>query len=138
MKTIEVKTQQEFDSLPDSFKEETDIHILKGATVKVKGGKENGLVCAHEGSHVVAVWSSVDALKGSRVDAFEGSSVQAHEGSIVYVYEGSCVFAFDGSYVFAFEGSSVSAFDGSDVYAHEGSTVTAFAGSDVKYLNPVI
>jgi len=92
MKNIKVATQEEFDNLPDSFEEETDIHILKGATVKVKGGKENGLVVAHD---------------GSRVDAYGGSRVYALNGSSVYAYKGSYVKAFKGSSVVAFEGSDV-------------------------------
>jgi len=84
MKIIEVKTQEEFDSLPDSFEEETDIHILKGTRVNVKGDKKNGVVQAHVESYVFA-------FEGSYVSAFDGSDVYAHEGSSVTAFAGSDV-----------------------------------------------
>jgi len=49
MKAIEVATQEEFDSLPNSFEERTEIHILKSTAVSVKGDKKNGFVQAHDG-----------------------------------------------------------------------------------------
>jgi len=86
MKIIEVTTQEEFDSLPNSFEEKTEIHILKGTRVNVKGDKKNGFVQAHVESYVFA---------------YEGSFVFARKGSSVFAYEGSFVFARKGSSVFA-------------------------------------
>lgn len=74
---IEIKSQAEFDDLPDSFKEFTFIYI-KECRVIVSKRRENSSVVAWENSSVVALGnSSVEARENSSVEALGNSSVVA-------------------------------------------------------------
>ena len=86
MKTIEIKTQKEFDALPDRFKEFTRINIVGTETIIVTKAWGNSSVEAWENSSVVAREnSSVVALGNSSVEARENSSVEARENSGIHL-----------------------------------------------------
>jgi hypothetical protein len=134
MTEIIIKTQKEFDKLPNEFSEYTYIYIKsKDETIIVNKAWENSRVEARENSSVVA-WgnSSVVAWGNSRVEARENSRVEAWENSRVEARENSSVVARENSSVVARENSRVEAWENSRVEARENSSVVAWGNSRVE------
>ena len=121
MKEIIVKTQAEFDALPDKFTEYTRI-LLEGR-ISVNNAREN---------------SSVEARGNSSVVARGNSSVVARENSSVVARGNSSVVAWENSSVVARENSSVEARENSSVVARENSSVVARGQSLVRVFSSAI
>ena len=151
MKTIAIKTQAEFDALPDKFDEFTVIEIRSPQDVwisitRARGSSrveawessrveawESSRVVARESSRVVArESSSVEARESSRVEARESSRVVAWESSRVEAWGSSRVVARGSSRVEAWESSRVEAWESSRVVAWESSRVVAWESSRVE------
>jgi len=138
MATIVVKTQKEFDQLPESFKELTSIEIRsdKDLTIVVKKTPGNSTVWAYGNSTVAAYGSStVRAYDSSTVAAYNSSAVWAYDSSTVYAYNSSAVWAYDSSTVWACNSSTVKAYNSSAVRACDSSTVWAYNSSTVRAYN---
>jgi hypothetical protein len=121
---ITIKTQAEFDKLPDKFERYTYINIKSTERIVVNKARENSSVEA---------WgnSSVEAWENSSVVAWENSSVEARENSSVVARENSSVVARGNSSVETRENSSVVAWGNSSVEARENSSVVARGNSSV-------
>ena len=135
MKVITIKTQKEFDKLPDKFDEYMVIEIKSSENIVIciKRAWENSSVIARENSSVIAREnSSVEARGNSSVEARENSSVIARENSSVIAWENSSVIARENSSVEACDNSSVEARDNSSVMAWENSSVIARENSSVE------
>jgi hypothetical protein len=141
MKTIIIKTQKEFDELPDSFEEFTRIEIRSSEAITIKNNKLNSVVTAYNSSKVTAYNSStvtacnssiVRAYDSSKVTAYDSSKVYACNSSIVRAYDSSTVTACNSSIVRAYDSSTVTAYDSSIVYACNSSKVTAYECSVVR------
>ena len=148
LEEITVKSQEELDAIPESFKGRIYIEFgtyfnpavvskRYGRSVVARGNssvvaRENSSVEARENSSVVA-WenSSVVARGNSSVVARENSSVEARENSSVVAWENSSVEARGNSSVVAWENSSVEARGNSSVVARENSSVEARENSSV-------
>jgi hypothetical protein len=134
MKTITIKTQAEWNALPDGFDEYTEIQIKSDASFWLKIDKmiKNAYVVAWESSHVEARESShVEARGSSHVEAWESSHVVAWGSSHVEARESSHVEARESSHVEAWESSHVVAWESSHVEAHGSSHVVAWESSHV-------
>ncbi len=151
MNEIIIKTQAEWDALPQSFAEETLIKIksspdfwliidkARGSShVEARGSshveaRESSHVEARESSHVVAWESShVVALGSSHVEAWESSHVEARGSSHVVAWGSSHVEARGSSHVEARESSHVEAWGSSHVVAWGSSHVEARESSHVE------
>jgi len=143
MNIITIKTQAEFDALPDRFEKCAKIYIesdknlwlqvsreIQGATIEAWG---NSHVVAREISHVEA-WenSHVEARGNSHVEAWGSSHVEARENSHVEARENSHVEARGRSHIVAWEKSHVEAREISHVEAWENSHVVARGNSHVE------
>ena len=89
MVTIVVKTQKEFDELPENFKEFTFVEIRSDndLTIVVKKTPGNSTVTAYDNS---AVW----ACDSSTVKAYDSSTVKAFDSSTVWACDSSTVVDF--------------------------------------------
>ena len=126
MSTIVVKTQQELDRLPDSFKEYTYIEIRSDRDVLIQITKNRGS-------------SQVTAYGSSQVTAYGSSQVTAHGSSQVTAYGSSQVTAYDSSRVRACDSSQVTTYGSSRVRAYDSSRVRAYGSSQVRaYGNSMI
>ena len=125
METIIIKTQQEFDALPQSFSVFTVIEIRADQRISVSKNRENSSVEARGNSSVVA-WEN------SSVEAWENSSVVARGNSSVVARENSSVEARGNSSVEAWGNSSVEAWENSSVEAWGNSSVVAWGNSSVE------
>jgi hypothetical protein len=127
MKTIQIKTQAEWDALPSAFTETTVIEIRSSADtwIRIQSHPESSHVVAWESSHVEA-WGS------SHVEAWGSSHVEARESSHVVAWESSHVEAWGSSHVEAWESSHVVARESSHVVARESSHVVAWVSSHVE------
>ena len=135
MKTTIVTTQAEFDALPPSFPEFTEIEIrADGATeIVVRKTPGSSTVTAYDSSTVRAYDSStVTACGSSTVTACGSSTVTAYDSSTVTAYDSSTVTACGSSTVRACGSSTVTAYDSSTVTAYDSSTVTAYGSSTVR------
>jgi hypothetical protein len=132
MKTVEIKTQEQFDKLPKKFKVYTRVFITSDDFIVVKMVPQNSSVEARGNSSVVA-WenSSVKAWENSSVEAWGNSSVEAWENSSVEAWGNSSVVARGNSSVVAWENSSVKARENSSVVAWGNSSVVARGNSSV-------
>jgi hypothetical protein len=135
MKEIVIKTQAEFDALPDKFDEYTRIHIQNDASagrIIVAVARENSSVVAWGNSSVVARGnSSVVARGNSSVETWENSSVETWGNSSVVARENSSVVAWGNSSVETWENSSVVARGNSSVVAKGNSSVVAWGNVGV-------
>jgi hypothetical protein len=130
MSEIIVKTQQEFDNIPDEFK--GYIYIQSEPDSRIIIAKRKGIIVAWGNSSVVAREnSSVEAWGNSSVEAWGNSSVVARENSSVEAWGNSSVVARENSSVEAWENSSVEARENSSVVARENSSVEAWGNSSV-------
>jgi uncharacterized protein YycO len=90
MPNITIRTQAEFDALPESFEEETRIIILNDPTagrIIVRGNRGNASVQAWGYALVVAQDNaSVEAYDNSSVRAYDNASVEAHDQAAVHRY----------------------------------------------------
>jgi len=110
MKIIIIKTQKEFDALPEMFEEYTRIEIRVAIRITINKAWGNSHVVARENSHVVARENShVEAWENSNVVAWGNSHVVARENSHVVARENSHVEAWGNSHVVARENSHVEA-----------------------------
>ena len=144
MNIIKISTQAEFDALPLSFSEFTQIQIVNTTTrITVATKRENSSVVAGENSSVVA-WenssvvarenSSVEAWGNSSVEAWGDSSVEAWGNSSVVAWENSSVVAWENSSVEAWENSSVEAWGNSGIHNQSELTSLILAGYSVVWL----
>jgi hypothetical protein len=125
MKTITIKTQAEWDALPDSFEEYTEVHIKSGTSFWLSVNWKIG------NAHVVARGSShVEARGRSHVEAWGRSHVVAR-GS-------SHVVAWGSSHVEARGRSHVEAWGSSHVEAWERSHVEAAMNASLKIQNSLV
>ena len=155
MNIIEIKTQEDFDKLPSTFSEFTEIRItgkyiavnrvVGSSTVTAYGSStvtayDSSTVTAYGSSTVTAYGSStvraygsstVRAYGSSTVTAYGSSTVRAYGSSTVTAYGSSTVTAYDSSTVRAYDSSTVRAYDSSTVTAYDSSTVTAYDSSTV-------
>ena len=86
MKKIIIKTQAEFDALPDAFAEYTEIHIRSDASSWLSLNRTigNAHVVARGSSHVVARGSShVEAWGSSHVVAAMNASLKIHNDRVI-------------------------------------------------------
>src|SRR5574341_1553396 len=99
MRTIIVKTQAEWDALPEVFKESTAIHVYSpaDAPIDIKPLAPKSIVIVF--GSVNAVWGSVNAVWGSVNEVRAGGSVNAVRagGSVNAVWAGGSVNAVWGS-----------------------------------------
>ena len=117
MKIITISTQAEFDALPVSFSEFTQIQIINTTTrLSVSINRGNSSVEARENSSVVA-------RGNSSVVAWGNSSVVARGNSSVEAWGNSSVVAWGNSSVVAWENSSVEAWG--NVGIHNYSELTS-------------
>ena len=127
MKTIIIKSQKEFDALPEKFDQYTSIQIENCRCI-VNKMRENSSVVARGNSSVVARGnSSVEAWGNSSVEARENSSVVARENSSVVVRGNSSVVAWGNSSVEAWGNSSVVAWEDSSVVARGNSVINIWS-----------
>jgi hypothetical protein len=132
MSTVIVRNQAEWDALPASYEEYTEIEIRVEGWLTVLKTPESSHVVARESSHVVAWESShVEARESSHVEAWESSHVEARESSHVEAWGSSHVEARGSSHVVARESSHVVARESSHVEAWESSHVVAWGSSHV-------
>ena len=87
MQKIIIRTQAEFDALPEKFDEYTQIIIKAKLKISIIKARGNSSVVARENSSVVA-WenSSVVAWENSSVEARGNSSVEAWGNSVVRIF----------------------------------------------------
>jgi alpha-tubulin suppressor-like RCC1 family protein len=119
MRTIIIKTQVEYDALPNAFDVATIIELRSGNTfwLQVK---------------TVPFNSTVKAYNNSMVYACDNSTVYACDNSTVKALDNSTVKACDNSTVSAHGNSVVRSCGNSMVSAHENSVVVAYGNSTVK------
>jgi hypothetical protein len=126
MAEIYIKTQKEFDELPQKFEVYTYIYL--------KDTKERIVIIGRRGNSSVVAWgnSSVVARENSSVEAWENSSVEAWGNSSVVAWGNSSVVAWENSSVVAWGNSSVEARENSSVVAWGNSSVEAWGNSIVR------
>ena len=131
MSEIIVKSQLDWDQIPDDFKgyiyiqSDTRIVVEKRKGCKVVA-RDNSSVLAYGDSSVVALEnSSVVAWENSVVNAWDNSVVEARGNSSIVARGNSSVWALDNSVVKAWGNSSVEARDNSVVKAWDNSVVEA-------------
>ena len=134
MKTIKITTQQEFDSLPLSFDEFTEINIFSVNNINISKNISNSQVTARENSQVTARGNSqVTARGNSQVTAWGNSQVTARENSQVTAWENSQVTACGNSQVTAWENSQVTAWGNVCVHTYSNNSILLF-GLSVAFL----
>jgi len=138
MSEIIVKSQLDWDQIPDDFKgyiyiqSDTRIVVEKRKGCKVVA-RDNSSVLAYGDSSVVALEnSSVVAWENSVVNAWDNSVVEARGNSSIVARGNSSVWALDNSVVKAWGNSSVEARDNSVVKAWDNSVVKAWDNSVVE------
>jgi hypothetical protein len=156
MSEVTVKTQKDWDAIPNDFNGVIYINAAKETIIIVRERKgwrveawDNSSVEAWDNSSVVArdnssveAWdnssvvardnSSVVARDNSSVEAWDNSSVVARDNSSVVARDNSSVEAWGNSSVVAFDNSSVEAWDNSSVVARDNSNVVARDNSSVE------
>jgi len=129
---ITIRTQREWDELPELFDEFTVIEIRSEEWVKIRKTPENSRVEAWGSSRVEARGSSrVEARGSSRVEAWGSSHVEAWGFSRVVAWGSSRVEARGSSRVEARGSSRVEAWGSSHVEAWGFSRVVAWGSSRV-------
>jgi hypothetical protein len=103
---ITIRTQREWDELPELFDEFTVIEIRSEEWIRIRKTPENSCVTAMGSSRVTAMESSrVTAMESSRVEAMNCSCVEAWDYSRVEAMGSSRVEAWDYSCVEAWDSS---------------------------------
>ena len=124
LEEIVVKSQEELDNIPETFK--GIIYIEFGTYL------DKAVVSKSYYRSVVALGkSSVVAWENSRVVAWENSSVVAWGNSSVVAWGNSSVVAWENSSVVALENSSVVAWENSSVVAWENSSVVGNGNAQI-------
>ena len=118
MNIIEIKTQEDFDKLPSTFSEFTEIRIT-GKYIAV--------------NRVVGS-STVTAYGSSTVTAYDSSTVTAYGSSTVTAYDSSTVRAYGSSTVRAYDSSTVRAYGSSCIHNHSLSAILELFGFSVAIL----
>lgn len=140
MSTILIKTQDQLDSLPNSFDSYTVIRIESIKTIRISKSYVNALVAVYNNVSVEAYGNaSVEAYGGSSVVAYGNASVEAYgntyveayDNARVNVYDNSCVKAYGGSSVVAYQIARVRIYDNASVIAYDKTSVTAYDKTSV-------
>lgn len=131
MSEIIVKSQLDWDQIPDDFKgyiyiqSDTRIVVEKRKGCKVVALGNSSVLVLRDSSIVARNNSSVVAWENSLVEAWDNSSIEALENSSVIARGNSLVEARGDSSVWALENSSVVAWENSVVKAWDNSVVEA-------------
>jgi len=129
---ITIRTQREWDELPELFDDFTVIEIRSEEWIRIRKTPENSRVEARDSSRVTAMdFSHVKATNYSRVVARGYSRVEARDYSHVTAMDFSHVKATNFSHVEAGDSSYVEARDFSHVEARDYSRVVAWDYSRV-------
>ena len=110
--TITIKTQAEFDALPNDFAKYTHIQIKNDPThlgaLTINRAWDSAIVVVHDSAHVVARDSAyVVACDSAYVVACDSAYVEAYGSAHVAVCGDAHVSAYDSSHVVAFDSSTV-------------------------------
>ena len=141
MKVI-IRSQKDFNELPDSFEYETMIEVQ--SDIAINRNPKHSIIYIVGETEVVVTGAKVAAHDRSRVKAFSGSSVSAHDQCQVVatesdvwsfsseakitLYKSRCtshagiIYAFDGSFVYTYDATVVNA-DKTSVVALGGKSV---------------
>ena len=91
MKTITITTQQEFDALPDSFVEYTEIEI---------NGKLDIINRIFNNADITIRGGTIQYVYGGTIQYVYGGTIQSvHEGTIQYVHEGTIQYVCGGTII---------------------------------------
>jgi hypothetical protein len=141
MPDITIRTQAEFDALPESFEEHTLIIILNDPTagrIIIRGNRGNASVKAYGNASVVAqdnasVWAwdnaSVVAQDNASVWAWDNASVEAWGNASVEAYGNASIVAWGNASVRAYDNASVQAYDNSSVVAHNQAAIRRYSAA---------
>lgn len=126
MKVIEIHSQQEFDAVPKTFDELTELRIVSGVIV-VKEAYNSARVVARGSARVVARGSAhVEAWESASVEARDSASVVARGSARVEAHDSSRVVARDSAHVVAWDSASVVAWESAHVEAWGSASVEAW------------
>ncbi len=128
MPNITIRTQAEFDSLPESFEEATRIIIRNNPTagrIIVLGNRGNASVEARDNA-------SVEARDNASVVARDNASVKVYDNASILAQDNVSVLAQDNASVVAQYNASVEARDNASVEARDNASVVARGNASVK------
>ena len=136
MKTVQIKTQKEWDELPKAFEIETTIEIVSDQNISIIINKtpENSYVEAYNSARVVARGSARVEARGSasvvardlaRVEAYGSARVEAYNLSSVEASGLASVVALDSARVEAYGSARVEAWGSASVVARDSARVVA-------------
>jgi hypothetical protein len=142
MKTITVKTQEEFDELPNNFEEYTTIYIDSTASIWITVNRrwENAHVVSRENAHVVALENAHVVARGNahvvawgnaHVVAWGSAHVVSRENAHVVALENAHVVALENVHVEAWGSAHVEAWENAHVVARENAHVVAWGNAHV-------
>jgi hypothetical protein len=123
MRDITIRTQAEFDALPESFEENTRIIIRNDPTagrIIVRRNRDNASVLAQDNA-------SVQAWGNASVKAQDNASVIAYYNASVIAYGNASVEAYDNASVSAWGNASVQAWDNASVAAYHQTAIRRYS-----------
>jgi hypothetical protein len=136
MAEIVIRTQAEFDALPESFEEYTYILIQNdpnAGRIIIRRNRDNASVVARGNASVWAYDNaSVGAYDNASVQAYDNASVEAQDNASVWARGNASVWARGNASVQAWDNSSVSAWDNSSVSAYDNASVEARGNASVE------
>jgi len=139
MEIIKIRSEEEFEKLPESFSLPTEIHILCDG-IKIYSNKENGYYMALRSSKVYVYgfsevqaqdYSQIWARDFSKVRAYDSSRVKGHDSSKIWANDLSQVRAYNSSEVWAKNYSKIRSYSFSKAWAQDYSQVLAFDFSHI-------
>ena len=129
---IEIKSQGEFDALPEEFDQYTIIEIRTEEVIKISKSCGNATVNAC-GNATVDAWdtAAVYALDNAKVIAWDNATVHARDTATVYAWGNATVDARGHATVISWDTATVHARDTAIVYARGNATVYALDNAKV-------
>ncbi len=131
MPNITIRTQAEFDALPESFEEATRIIIRNNPTagrIIIRRNRDNASVRAYDNA-------SVQAYDNASVSAYGNASVVAWDNAFVEVWGNASVWAYDNASVWAYDNASVEARGNASVVAHNQAAIRRYSATSKIVLN---
>ena len=127
---IVVKSQVEFDALPNSFDKFTTIKIESGETILVDRNRTNGHIEVTASSVKVCGDSSIVGFENSRIEASGNARVGAYDNCRVNAKGNSLIFAWDDSRIVASENSEVEIWGKDALVILSGNATSSVKGNE--------
>jgi len=133
MKTIKIRSQEEFDNLPEAFDELTEIHILCDL-YKIKKNVVNGLYMVDNGTIQYVRGGTIQSVRGGTIQSVDGGTIQSVDGGTIQSVDGGTIQYVRGGTIQSVRGGTIQSVYGGTIQSVYGGTIQYVYGGTIQYV----